>query len=145
MQIRDFSRLVKTFVNICDFCGFLDIFLNLDQELMDFYKYLDPDLSSQPYLFTICASKLASKWAKSVGNSNFFKKSRQKSRLSQKIMESLVSIAKVSILKISTVKKKVDQHDGHSGRFSKVSLDKKDVLNWSRLSRPPGLYKRVSL
>ena len=41
---------------------------------MDFYKYLDRDFSSQPYLFTLCASKLASKWAKSVGNSNFFQK-----------------------------------------------------------------------
>ena len=41
---------------------------------MDFYKYLDRDFSSQPYLFTFCASKLASKWAKSVGNSNFFQK-----------------------------------------------------------------------
>jgi hypothetical protein len=57
---------------------------------MDFYKYLDRDFSSQPYLFTFCASKLASKWAKSVGNSNFFKKSVQKSRLSQKTMEILI-------------------------------------------------------
>ena len=38
---------------------------------MDFYKYFNRDFSSQPYLFTFCASKLASKWAKSVGNSNF--------------------------------------------------------------------------
>jgi hypothetical protein len=72
---RDFSRLVKTFVIICDFCGFLDIFLDLNQEIMDFYKYLDRDFSSQPFLFTFCASKLASKWAKSAENSNFFKKS----------------------------------------------------------------------
>jgi hypothetical protein len=47
-------------------------------------------MSSQPYLFTFCASKLASKLAKSAGNSNFFKKSRQKSGLSQKIMEILI-------------------------------------------------------
>jgi hypothetical protein len=53
---------------------------------MDFYKYLYQDFSSQPFLFTFCASKLASKWAKSAGNSNFFKTSGQKSRLSQKIM-----------------------------------------------------------
>ena len=57
---------------ISDFCGFLDFFLDLDREIMDFYKYLDQDFSSQPYLFTFCASKLASKWAKSVGNSIFF-------------------------------------------------------------------------
>jgi hypothetical protein len=51
---------------------------------------------------------------------------------------------KVSILKISTKKKKRwSWHDGHSRRFSKVSLNTKDVLNldidWSRLSRPPCL------
>ena len=50
------------------------ICLDLDREIMDFYKYLDRDFSSQPYLFTFGASKLASKWAKSVGNSNFFQK-----------------------------------------------------------------------
>ncbi len=37
------------------------------------------------------------------------------------------------------------RHDGHSRRFSKVSLDMKDILNldlnWSRLSRPPGLLE----
>ena len=58
----------------CDFCGFLDFFLDLDREIVYFYKYLDRDFSSQPYLFTFCASKLASKWAKSAGNSNFFQK-----------------------------------------------------------------------
>ncbi len=71
---QDLSRLVKIFVIISDFCGFLDFFLDLDREIMDFYKYLDRDFSSQPYLFTFCASKLASKWAKSVGNSIFFQK-----------------------------------------------------------------------
>ena len=65
-------RLIKTCQDFCDFCGFLDFFLN--QEIMDFYKYLNQDFTSQPYLFTFCASKLASKWAKSVGNSNFFQK-----------------------------------------------------------------------
>ncbi len=71
---QDFSRLIEIFVIISDFCGFLNFFLDLDQQIMDFYKYLDRDFSSQPYLFTFCASKLASKWAKSVGNSNFFQK-----------------------------------------------------------------------
>ena len=83
---RDFSRLIKIFVIISDFCGFLDFFLDLDREILDFYKYLNRDFSSQPYLFTFCASKLASKWAKSAGNSNFFKESRQKYQLSQNIM-----------------------------------------------------------
>jgi hypothetical protein len=73
-QDQDLSRLVEIFVIICDFCGFLNFFLDLDREIMDFYKYLDRDFSSQPYLFSFCASKLASKWAKSVGNSNFFQK-----------------------------------------------------------------------
>jgi len=71
---RDFSRLIEIFVIISDFCGFLDFFLDLDREILDFYKYLDRDFSSQPYLFTFCASKLASKWAKSAGNSIFFQK-----------------------------------------------------------------------
>jgi hypothetical protein len=53
---------------------FVDFFLDLDQEIMDFYKYLDQDISSQPFLFSFGASKLASKWAKSAGNSNFFQK-----------------------------------------------------------------------
>ncbi len=79
------SRLVETFVIICDFCGFLDIFLDLNKEIMDFYNYLDQDFSSQPFLFTFCGSKLASKWAISVRNSIFFKKLQQKSQSSQKI------------------------------------------------------------
>ncbi len=65
-QDRDFSRLIEIFVIISDFCGYLDFFLDLDREILDFY--------SQPYLFTFCASKLASKWAKSAGNSIFFQK-----------------------------------------------------------------------
>ena len=69
-----------------DFYGFLDFFYDLDQEIMYFYKYLDRDFSSQHFLLTFCASKLASEWAKSAGNSIFFKKSRQKSRLSRKSM-----------------------------------------------------------
>ncbi len=70
----DLSRLVNTYVIFCHFSGFLNFFLDLDRE-MDIYKYLDQDFSSKPFLFTFCASKLASKWAKSAGNSNFFKKS----------------------------------------------------------------------
>ena len=92
---RDFSRLIEIFVIISDFCGFLDFFLDLDREIMDFYKYLDRDFSSQPYLFTFCASKLASKWAKSAGNSNFFKKSRQISIYLDKIS---IYLDKISII-----------------------------------------------
>ena len=77
---RDLSRLIEILVIFCDFCGFLDFFLDLDREIVYFYKYLDRDFSSQPYLFTFCASKLASKWAKSAGNSNFFQKVSTKSR-----------------------------------------------------------------
>ena len=123
---RDFSRLIEIFVIISDFCGFLDFFLDLDREILDFYKYLDRDFSSQPYLFTFCASKLASKLAKSEGNSNFFQKvstkisiyleiilincknldlswkSRLVSTISIKISTHLYLDWKVSILKIST-------------------------------------------
>jgi hypothetical protein len=91
---RDFSRLIEIFVIISDFCGFLDFFLDLDREVLDFYKYLDRDSSSQPFLFTFCALKLASKWAKSAGNSIFFKKSRQISIYLDKI---LIYLDKISI------------------------------------------------
>jgi hypothetical protein len=95
MQIQYFSVEIKTYQDFCDyliiisdFCGFLDFFLDLDGEIMDFYNFLDRDFSSEPYSFTFCASKLASKWAKSAGNS------RQKSRLTRKIMViSMVSIS----------------------------------------------------
>ena len=125
---RDFSRLIEIFVIISDFCGFLDFFLDLDQEIMDFYKYLDRDFSSQPYLFTFCASRLASKWATSVGNSIFFQKVLTKiliiskkhgyldlSRLSRFVSTILIKISTqvnlnwiVSILKILTEIKKVN-------------------------------------
>ncbi len=64
------------------------------------------------------------------------------STISKKILTRQSLDWKVSILKILTEKKKSwSWHDGHSGRFSKVSLDVKDVLDldWSQLSRPPGL------
>ena len=86
-QDRDFSRLIEIFVIISDFCGFLDFFLDLDREILDFYKYLDRDFSSQPYLFTFCASKLASKWAKSAGNSIFFQKVSTNLDLSQQNLD----------------------------------------------------------
>ncbi len=70
---------------ISDFCGFLNFFLDLDQEIMDFYKYLNQDLRSQPFLFKFSASKLASNgqkvreiqiFPKSLNkNLNFLKKS----------------------------------------------------------------------
>ena len=101
---RDFSRLIEIFVIISDFCGFLNFFLDLDREILDFYKYLDRDFSSQPYLFTFCASKLASKWAKSAGNSNFFQKvstnldlSRQNLNLSRQNLDFLQISRFVSI------------------------------------------------
>ncbi len=130
---------------------------------MDFYKYLDQDFSSQPFLFTFCPSKLASKWAKSVGNSNFFQKSRQKLRNLKKSR----CILKVLIVSISlddlntyldTAKSQLkslnfknldwdiknwSRHDGHSQRFLKIGLDRLrnlDLnLHWSHLLRPPGL------
>ena len=65
---------------------------------MDFYKYLDQDFSSQPYLFTFCASKLASKWAKSAGNSNFFQKVSTKSRFISTKSRLLTNISKNLVL-----------------------------------------------
>jgi hypothetical protein len=89
---QDLSRLVKTFLIISDFCGFLDYFLDLDQEIMDFYKYLDRDFSSQPYLFTFCASKLA----KSVGNSNFFQKVSTQILIFSKKLSQFISMVWIS-------------------------------------------------
>ena len=115
---QDLSRLVKTCQDFCDYKWFLWIsqfFSRSRPRHNGFLQISRWDFSSQPYLFTFCASKLASKWAKSVGNSNFFfKKSKQKSWLSQKIMAISIKILtqpsldrKVSILKISTEKKKI--------------------------------------
>ncbi len=121
-QDWDLSRHNEIFVI---FCGFLNFFLDLNREIVYFYKYLDRDFSSQPFLFTFCASKLASKWAKSVGNSNFFQKVSTKilfiskkhgyldlSRWSQLVLTILIKIStqpsldwKVSILKVSTKEK----------------------------------------
>jgi len=89
---------------------------------MDFYKYLDPYFSSLLYLFTFCASKLASKWAKSAANSNFFQNvltkiliilknhgyfhlSRWSQLVSIKILTQPNLDAKALILKILTKKK----------------------------------------
>jgi hypothetical protein len=73
-------------VIISDFCGFLDFFLDLDQEIMDFYKYLDRDFSSIP----ICLHFVLQNWLQNGQKvweiQIFFKKSRQKSRLSRKSM-----------------------------------------------------------
>ena len=155
----DFLRLFETFVIICNFSGFVNIFLDLNQEIMDFYKYLDRDFSSQLFLFTFRGSILASIWAKSVGNSNFFQKILTKisiiskshgylnlSRWSRLVSTISIKISmqpsldwKVSILIISTEQKK---KFGKSWHLKKVGLDTKDNLDfnldWSRLSRPPG-------
>ncbi len=73
MQIQYFSVEIQNYPDLLRllwlFVVFVDFFLDLDQEIMDFYKYLDQDISSQPFLFSFGASKLASKWAKSAGNS----------------------------------------------------------------------------
>ena len=122
---RDLSRLIEILVIFCDFCGFLDFFLDLDREIVYFYKYLDRDFSSQPYLFTFCASKLASKWAKSAGNSNFFQKvstnldlSRQNLDLSRQNLDYLQISRKISFCLdlsrksrlVSTISIKISTH-----------------------------------
>ena len=70
---------------ISDFCGFLDFFLDLDREILDFYKYLEilvPNL--------ICLHFVLQNWLQNGQKvweiQFFFKKSRQKSRLSRKSM-----------------------------------------------------------
>jgi hypothetical protein len=136
-------------VIICNFSGCVNIFLDLNQEIMDFYKYLDRDFSSQLFLFTFRGSILASIWAKSVGHSNFFQKILTKiwiiskshgylnlSRWSRLVSTIWIKISMQPSLdwKVSTEKKKVDLD-------RRENLDTKDVLDldWSRLSRPPGL------
>ena len=96
---RDFSRLFETFVIICNFCGFVDIFLDLNQEIMDFYKYLDRDFSSQLFLFTFRGSILASIWAKSVGHSNFFSKNLDKNLdyLKKSWLSKFISMVSISL------------------------------------------------
>ncbi len=128
--------------------------LNLDQEIVDFYKYLDRDFSSQPFLFSFYASKLASKWAKSLGNSKILIISKNHGYLDLSRLVSTISIkilmqpnldAKVLILKILTKKKSiVSWHKGQSWQFSKVGLHTKDNLDfdldWFQLSRPQGIF-----
>ena len=68
--------------------------------------------------------------------------SRQILTASRQISTASRQISTIST-KISTEKKKSwSWHDGHSRRFSKVSLDAMDVLDldWSRTLRPPGLH-----
>jgi hypothetical protein len=93
---------------------------------MDFYKYLNRDFSSQPYLFTFCASKLASKWAKSAGNSNFFQKVSTKISIFLK-NHGYLDLSRWSRL-VSTILIKI---------LTKPSLDIKNLdrekKNWSRL------------
>jgi len=76
----------------------------------------------------------------------------QKSWQSQFILTILIKIlmqpnldAKVSILKYGPRKKIVSRHKEHSRQFSKGGLDTKDNLDWSRLSRPPGLVIYLSV
>jgi hypothetical protein len=100
---------------------------------MDFYNYLDQDFSSQPYLFTFCASKLASKWPK-VWEIQIFSKSLdknldylEKAWLSQFILISLDDLDKNLDTAKSRLKsldfKNLDREKKNSG------LDMMDNLN----------------
>ena len=117
----------------CDFCGFLDFFLDLDREIVYFYKYLDRDFSSQPYLFTFCASKLASKWAKSAGNSNFFQKVSTKSRFISTKSRLLTNISKNLVLSrfVSKVSISLDDLDKNLD----TSLSRLKSLDFKNLDR----------
>jgi hypothetical protein len=115
-----------------DFCIFLSRFLNLSrlfiifrlkrpQQCQDFSTNLDCVLTN-------------------LVNPNA---SLQISTILTKISTSQSLNWKISILKISTEKKKSwSRPSRKSWQFKKVSLDPKDVLDldWSRLSRPPRLY-----
>ncbi len=123
---QDLSRIGKIFVIISDFCGFLDFFLDLDREIMDFYKYLDRDFSSRPYLFTFCASKLASKWANSVGNSNFSKSlDKNLDYLKKAWLSQFISIVSISLDDFDTAKSRLK-----SLNFKNLNREKKKF--WSR-------------
>ena len=100
---------------------------------MDFYKYLDRDFSSQPYLFTFCASKLASKWAKSAGNSNFFQKVSTKSRFISTKSRLLTNISKNLVLSrfVSKVSISLDDLDKNLD----TSLSRLKSLDFKNLDR----------
>ncbi len=78
-------------------------------------------------------------------------KSRQISTISTRLDKNLDAsksqLKSLDFKNLDREKKSWSRHDGHSRRFSKVSLDTMDVLDldldWSRTSRPPGLPKFV--
>ncbi len=77
-----------------------------------------------------------------------FSTNLDKSRKSRRVLTNLdnLNASRQSRQKSRPRKKKSwSWHDGHSRRFSKVSLDTKDILDldlhWSRPSRPPTLLK----
>ncbi len=140
---RDLSRLLWLFVIFVDFSIFSRS-QPRNNGFLDFYKYLDGYFSSQPFLFTFCASKLA----KSAENSNFFSKSLNKNRdyLKKSCLSRFISMVWISLDDLDK------NHDAAKSWLKsldlkilteKVGLDTKDSLDldldWSRMSRPPGL------
>jgi hypothetical protein len=120
---RSRSRLIKTCRDFCDYLSFLWIsqfFLDLDWDIMYFYKYLDRDFSSQPYLLTFCASKLASKWAKSVGNSNIFEKVLTKILIISK-NHGYLDLSRWSRL-VSTISIKISMQPSLDWKVSKLKI-----------------------
>jgi hypothetical protein len=160
----DLLRLIKIFVIVSVFHGFLNFFLDLNQEIVYFYKYLDWDFSSQPYTYVyILFFKIGFKMGKKWGKLKFFSKSLDKneiliilknhgfldlsrwswlvSTISIKILTKINFDWKILILKILTMKKKKLISNLKAWHFKKVGLDTKDILDldWSWLSRPLGL------
>jgi hypothetical protein len=152
-KVRKVSIETEKSVKTWHFWQILTVCLDLDRELVNVITFLDRD-------FSICQdfwawslekvlkkSRLCREISKNLDNLESLDKSRQSqfvSTISINISTKINLNRKISILKISTEKKKSwSQHDGYSWRFSKVSLHMKDDfdldLDWSRLSRPPRL------
>ncbi len=144
----------REFVEIRKFRHFSTVFLDLGRELFNFIIFLGRDFSLCRDFWAWCTSKslknveisrqislrLDKSWKSSLrlNNLDTSRQSWQKSRRVQ------VSTEKVSILKISSKKKKMRSRlSRKSQHLKKVSLDVKDVLDLDRswLSRPPGLFQ----
>ena len=134
---------IEKFVEIWNFRHFSTVCLYLDREVRGFLYFL-VEISQSVETLGLDNVEISRQISKILTRLN-------KSRQSRRVSTNLTKIStrqsldwKISILKISTEKKKVWSWPSRkSWQFKKVSLDTKDVLDldldWSRLSRPPGL------
>ncbi len=72
-------RHIETYQDLCDFCGFLDffLFLDLDQKIIQFYKYLNGDTFCLHFVLQNWLQNEQKLWEIQIQSLKKFKKSRQ--------------------------------------------------------------------